>query len=203
MENCLPKGKNSSFPNGLVRNPFKSLRFLCLIVFSLFSSVLFAQQTVTGRVMSGDTAVVGATVQVKGTSTATQTDTGGNFTISAPANATLVISYVGYNSQEVKVGNRSTINVQLQSSAQQLGEVVVVGYGTQRRVNLTGSVATVSGAELNKRVVTNPASLLQGKAPGLTVVQNSDEPGGEAGLIIRDEDLCLIRLIPTGTGIAA
>lgn len=178
METCLQLSKEIFFKKRVIHS-VENLPLLFLAVFSFLSTVLFAQQPVTGRVTVGDSAIAGATVQVKGTQTGTQTDANGRFTISAPSNATLVITSVGYGSEEVKVGNRSTINVQLQSTAQQMGEVVVVGYGTQRKVNLTGSIATVSGKELNQRVVTNPSSLLQGQLPGLQVIQGSGEPGNE------------------------
>lgn len=124
--------------------------------------------------------MAGVTVQVKGTATAALTDENGNFAITAPSNATLVISSIGYGTQEIRVGSRSAVNIQLQSTAQQMGEVVVVGYGTQRKANLTGAVSTVSGQELNKRVVTNPASLLQGKVAGIQIIEGSGEPGNEA-----------------------
>ncbi|MBC8005991.1 MAG: TonB-dependent receptor [Verrucomicrobia bacterium] len=154
--------------------------FFLLFFLSVCSSTLFAQQRITGKVTAKDTAVGGATVQVKGNATTTLTDEGGNFAISVPTNATLLISSIGYETQEVRVGNRSAINIQLQSSSVQMGEVVVVGYGTQRKANLTGAVATVSGQELNKRVVTNPASLLQGKVAGIQIIEGSGEPGNEA-----------------------
>lgn len=164
-------------------HPLKYHRLLLLVVFTFFTSLLIAQ-TANGRVTAGDIAVVGATVQVKGTQTTTQTDANGKFTINAPTNATLIITSVGYGREEIKVANRNTVNIQLQSASQQLGEVIVVGYGTQKKVNVTGSVAFVSGAEINKRIVTSPASLLQGKLPGLTVVENSGEPGNE-GISLR------------------
>ncbi len=128
MEICLPQWRLFSSSDGYLRPHLKKLKFLFLILLSVFSSAVFAQQTpITGRVTVGDTAIAGATVQVKGTNTATQTDADGRFTITAPSNATLVISSIGYVAQEVKVSNRSTVNVQLQSNAQQLSDVVVVG----------------------------------------------------------------------------
>lgn len=178
MRTCFQLSGRNLFKTRTVP-PFQILPLLFLSVFSILSSGLFAQTSIKGRVTSGDTALAGATVQVKGSGVATQTDAAGNFSISAPSNATLIISSVGYGNEEVKVGNRSTVNVQLQSTAQQIGEVIVVGYGKQKKVSLTGSVVTASGAELNKRVVTNPASLLQGKLPGVSVIENSGEPGNE------------------------
>src|ERR1700712_891902 len=95
MKNCLPYVANPLFKSGRVRKfPSFATRLLFLISFAFLSSFLFAQQTIKGRVSSGDTALSGATIQVKGTATTTQTDANGSFTISAPPNATLVISYV-------------------------------------------------------------------------------------------------------------
>ncbi|MBC7830359.1 MAG: TonB-dependent receptor [Chitinophagaceae bacterium] len=143
----------------------------------IFSSQLFSQTSVSGKVISTDTALAGVSVLVKGSTTGTQTNVAGFFTINAPANSTLVFSYAGYATQEVSVKGRSTVTIQLMQLSDALGEVIVVGYGTQRKINLTGSVAAVSGTELKRRPVTNVENLLQGKVAGLQVVQSSGEPG--------------------------
>src|SRR5215207_5035030 len=123
--------------------------FLCFILMFLLSPSVFAQQiTVTGKVSRGDTAITGATVAVKNTSTATVTNDQGMYSISAPPNAVLVISSVGFETQEMAIGNRSLINFDLQSVNQQLEDVIVVGYGTQRRGNITGAVANIKSEEL-------------------------------------------------------
>ncbi|MDB5246085.1 MAG: TonB-dependent receptor plug [Segetibacter sp.] len=179
MKNSILPTQKIFFKSKFEKHRIKRLKLLLFSIFSFLSSVLVAQTTVNGKVTAADTALVGATVQVKGSGIATQTDAFGNFTISAPSNATLVITSVGFGAQEVKVGNRSSVSVQLQASAHQIDEVVVVGYGKQKRISLTGAVATASGADLNKRVVTNPAALLQGKLPGVSVIENSGEPGNE------------------------
>jgi TonB-linked SusC/RagA family outer membrane protein len=162
-----------------------------LLVFSLnlFCILAFAQQRVTGRVVSGNSPVAGATVAVKNTAIATQTNENGEFAINAPANSTLVISSVGFNSQEVRVGNNTNLSVNLQSAAQTMEDVVVVGYGTQRKATLTGSVSQVSGAEITKSPAPNVAASLQGRLPGLVSNQRSGQPG-------RDDPNILIR----GTG---
>jgi TonB-linked SusC/RagA family outer membrane protein len=160
----------------------RKLLFLLLLSFS-FSSTLLAQQRISGKVAMRDSALQGVTVQVKGATTATVTDADGNFTINAPANATLVFSNVGYASQEVKVGNRSSLNVQLESATQQLTDVVVVGYGTQRKVTVTGSVAAVKGTELDKSPTTNLSNSLAGRLPGITAIQSSGEPGFDGSTI--------------------
>ena len=112
--------------------------------------------------------------------TGTQTDASGRFHISAPPNATLQFSFVGYKPASIPLNGRQQISVTLTEAATELTDVVVVGYGTQKKVNLTGAVVTATAEELNKRVVTNPASLLQGRLPGLNVVEGSGEPGNEA-----------------------
>ncbi|MEO6949996.1 MAG: TonB-dependent receptor [Ginsengibacter sp.] len=167
-----------------VFQPLKYVQFLLfLVVFSLLSTLSFAQEALTGIVTVGDTAIAGVTIQVKGASTATLTDADGRFQIKAPLNAILLISSIGYASQEIKVGNRSTINIQLQSTTQQLGEVVVIGYGTAQKKNLTGAIASIKGDDLKSGTAADAASLLQGKAAGV-VVQNSGGAPGEAPAVV-------------------
>ena len=190
MNQSLPMRKKISFERGEVGHQSKKPYILFLILFSLLSVFGIAQQRITGKVTSGDTAIVGATVQVKGTTTATLTDAAGNFTINAPANATLLISYVGYANQEIKLANRTSITVALIQADTQLGEVVVVGYGTQKKSTLTGSVSTVSGADIVKSPAANVAASLQGRLPGLI----SNQRTGQAG---RDDPSILIRGLGT------
>jgi TonB-linked SusC/RagA family outer membrane protein len=114
-----------------------------------------------------------------GTGIGTTTNESGEYSITVDENATLVFSYVGFINQTIQVNKRTVINVVLLPNTSQLTDVVVVGYGTQSRRKLTSAVATVSGEELNKRVATNPAALLQGQLPGLQVIQGSGEPGNE------------------------
>ncbi|HUP14237.1 MAG TPA: SusC/RagA family TonB-linked outer membrane protein, partial [Niastella sp.] len=174
MQSCLLCGKKSSF-----RPPrLKQLLQLCLLLFfTHFTSLVFAQQNITGRVASGDSALAGVSVQVRGTNTATQTDAGGRFSINAPSGATLVFSSVGFATHEVKVGNQSNLNVQLQSTTQQLEQVVVVGYGTQKKATLTGSVTSVKGSDIIKSPTMNVSNSLAGRLPGLVTVTPSGEPG--------------------------
>ncbi|WEA00620.1 SusC/RagA family TonB-linked outer membrane protein [Mucilaginibacter sp. SJ] len=153
---------------------------LCFIVcFLLFGLSSFAQQKVTGKVMSGDSIIVGASIRVKGAANGTQTDASGKFVLDAPSNATLVVSYIGYQNAEVSLKGRTFVTIQLQQSLSQIKELVVVGYSTQSKHKMTSAVATVSGEALNRRVGTDPTSLLQGQLPGLQVTQGSGEPGAE------------------------
>jgi TonB-linked SusC/RagA family outer membrane protein len=128
--------------------------------------------------------IPGVNVKLKGTTTGTTTDTDGNYAISAPdGNGSLVFSYLGFNTQEVQINGRNTITIQLKERASALNEVVVVGYGTQKKVNLTGAVSVVSGKDLDTRPVGQTSAALAGIAPGVTVIQNSGRPGGDAGTI--------------------
>jgi len=167
-------------------------RFPILLI-CLFSSVVsFAQQRITGTVTANGQPVLGATIQVKGTTTNTITVADGSFAINAAPTATLVVSYVGFKDEEVNVANRTSISVNLTSLDQQLGEVIVVGYGTQKKSTLAGSISTVSGGDIVKSPSPNVTSSLQGRLPGLTANQRSGVPG-------RDNPQILIR----GTGTVA
>ncbi|ALJ01775.1 hypothetical protein DC20_22150 (plasmid) [Rufibacter tibetensis] len=134
---------------------------------------------ITGKVVDEKgVGMPGVTVMVKGTSIGTATNTEGDFTLSAPPDAkTLVVSFISYLTQEIPIDKRSTINVRLTPDAKALDEVVVVGYGVQKRANLTGSVGTVSADVLTQRPAPNAANLMQGRITGLQVTQPSAEPG--------------------------
>lgn len=144
-----------------------------------------AQQNNKGRKVTGvvkdqnGESVIGANVSVKGTTTGTITDIDGNFMLDIPEGGILFVSYIGYIPQEVKVGNKTQLNISLKEDLQALDEIVVVGYGTQKKVNLTGAVTAVSGEDLAKRPVTNTSTMLQGQVPGLRVVQGAGQPGDE------------------------
>lgn len=159
------------------------LLFLCLLSFHF----VFAQDaTITGKVtddVSGET-LIGVSVTVKGSTVATQTDFDGNYSITAPPTGTLVFSYLGYGTIEQPVNNRTKINVTMSSSAQSLDQVVVIGYGTQRKRDLTGSITSVRGEDIEKSPNLNPISSLQGKVAGLTIV-NSGTPGAAPTVRIR------------------
>ena len=159
---------------------FTFLCFFCM-------NVAMAQNiTVTGTVTDGadKLPLPGVGIQVKGTQTGTTTDASGKFAVSAPANATLVFTYIGYTTREVLVNNQTTINIELGESSQDLEAVVVVGYGTQRKRDLTGAITQVKGDDIAKLPNTNPLSSLQGKVAGLTVV-NSGSPGEAPTVRIR------------------
>jgi TonB-linked SusC/RagA family outer membrane protein len=141
--------------------------------------------TVSGKVTdSSGIPLPGVTVIVKGTTTGTITDADGSYSLSSiPANATLQFSFVGMKTQEIAVGNKTTINVSLVEETIGLEEVVAVGYGVQKKVNLTGAIASVTSDEIVKRQVGQSSMVLQGIAPGVTVTQRSGQPGKDGGNI--------------------
>ena len=136
---------------------------------------------ITGRILDPyNEPVIGANVVVKGTTIGTVTDAEGNFDLDVPEGATLQISYIGYIEQNIPVGNKSVISVILKEDSQALDEVVVVGFGTQKKLNLTGAVTAVTGEEMTKRPVVNTATMLQGQVPGLRVNSAAGTPGDES-----------------------
>ncbi|NII85292.1 MULTISPECIES: SusC/RagA family TonB-linked outer membrane protein [unclassified Pedobacter] len=163
-------------------------RISVLAAFCLLTiNVALAQNiTVKGKVIDGGdkTSLPGVTILIKGTQNGTQTDENGNYSISAPANATLVFNFVGYTALEQAVNNQTTLNVSLTSSTQQLEQVVVVGYGTQRKIDVTGSVGTVKGEDISKQASVNPVSALQGKVAGVSITNNGT-PGSSPQITIR------------------
>lgn len=165
------------------------LRCLVASLILLLSFPSFAQQkTVTGRVQETDTRqpLPGVTVTVKGTTNSVASDATGSFSITVPDNnAVLVITNIGYAPQEVRVGNQTTVMVSLVNENKQLGEVVVVGYGTQRRRDLTGSVASLRPEDFNQGVVVNPQQLMQGRVAGVNIAASSGKPGGANTVRIR------------------
>ena len=153
------------------------------------SALAATQQSkhVTGYVGDSQGALIGATVQEKGTTNGVVTDFDGNFSLNVKPGATLVVSYVGYITKEVSVGNSSHIAVQLDEEGHNLNEVVVIGYGTQRREAVTGSVANVGGEKLNQIAATNAAQALQGRVAGVLMTQTSSKPGEEMQIRIRGQ----------------
>jgi len=155
--------------------------FLVLMV-----SVSFAQKKLTGKVTSSDTGggLSGATIKVKGSTTAITTGADGTYSINVPNNSTLQISFVGYDDLEAKVGESNILNFVLQLSQSALQQVVVFGYGSQDRRNITGSVAVVDTKEMTKYAASNIADQLQGKVPGVQM-STSGDPGASAFVRIR------------------
>ena len=147
-----------------------------------------AQKQVSGKVIEASTQepLPGVSVLVKGTTQGVVTDLDGNYRVEVPGpESVIVFSFVSFKTKEVTVGNVSTINVALEEDVKQLDEVLVVGYGTQKKSDLTGSVASVSGEELRNTVTANIDQALQGRVAGVQVTQNSGAPGGAVSIKIR------------------
>jgi len=172
-----------SFPRSF---HLRSFSLTCLLL--LLSIVSFAQsRTITGKVTAQDdgASLPGVNVLVKGTTTGATTDSGGNYTLSVPGNdAVIVFSFIGYKTQEVAIGNRTTINVGLAADLQALEEVVVTGYTTERKKDIIGSVAVVNAKTTLQQPAANVSSMLQGRAAGVTV-SGTGAPGAAAKVRIR------------------
>jgi TonB-linked SusC/RagA family outer membrane protein len=158
---------------------------MCLLTFD----TLYAQEriSVSGKITDATNGqpLIGAGVLVKGTGTGTQTNIEGDFTLAnVPSNATLVVNYLGYQQLEVAVNNQSTLNIKLQANTTSLDEVVVIGYGSASRRDLTGSITTVKGAEVAERPSANPVNAIQGKVAGVQIVNNG-RPGAQPDVRIR------------------
>ncbi|MBL0745775.1 SusC/RagA family TonB-linked outer membrane protein [Chryseolinea lacunae] len=159
--------------------------FLLLLLGS--SNSLRAQAIVHGRVSTTSGEILpGVSVLIKGTAKGTTTDVEGNFTLSdVQSSDVLVFSFIGYSNQEVEVGNQTSIIVTLPPDVKTLGEIVVVGYGTQRKIETTGSIISVKAEELMQTPVVNVAQGLQARAAGVQITQNSAAPGGSISVRVR------------------
>jgi len=161
---------------------------ILLSVFILFLSTnIYAQTTVRGKVVvEGDTPLAGVSVQVKGENISTLTDADGVFTISAAPNATLIFTHVGFATQEINVNNQSDLLIKLEPEGQQLDDVVVVGYSTQKKATVTGSVSTISSESILTTPATTTSGALVGKVPGLTTRAPDSRPGRGLNMQIRN-----------------
>ena len=174
--------KTHSKRSGVISNLF---RMLTLSLFALCTTLVFAQQkTIKGIVVDATgEPLIGVNVSVKGTTIGIITDIDGKYTLEVPTNATLVFSYIGYRTQEHSVGNQTTINITLQEDTQNIDEVVVVGYGVQKKETVTGSVSTLKGDDLVKSPVANLSNAIAGKMSGVVTYQRSGEPGYDGATI--------------------
>ena len=162
--------------------PLGLLFLLCLIPLWAFSQNI----TVKGVVKDATgESVIGASVVQKGTSNGIITDIDGNFTLNVPSNSTIVISFVGYKTQEISVAGKTQINVTMKEDTEMLDEVVVVGYGQMKRSDLTGSVVSVNDQAIKKSVPTSIDQVLQGRAAGVQIQANSGTPGASTSIRIR------------------
>ena len=164
------------------------LKFLSLVIVLFSVQFVFAQRTITGTVTDSESnePLIGANVLVSGSTTGTVTDIDGSFTLEVPDNVeALNVSYTGYISQTVSIaGGVTTVNIQLKIGSV-LDEVVVIGYGTQRKGDITGAVSSVSSEEINNTSYASTGALLQGKVAGVRVETNSGAPGASVNIVIR------------------
>ena len=157
-----------------------------LLLFLLITSISFAQQTITGIVTAEDNQPLpGVTILLKGTTTGTSTDFDGNFSIEAPLDGVLSFSYVGFVSQDVAINNKTVINIQLQEDISKLDEVIVVGYGTQKKSDITGAVTSVKVDELTSIPLARADEVLQGQVAGVQINNNDASPNSSVSIRIR------------------
>ena len=164
-------------------------RLLTLAVLFFLACAYASAQTVTGKITSGTdgSPLPGVSVLIKGTTSGTTTDADGRYSLNVPdlQNSILTLSFIGFKSQEVPVGNRTSIDVTLEEDVTQIDEVVVIGYGTQKRSDLTGAVGSVGEERLRERPAASLNQSLSGKIAGVQVNTNSGRPGGKANVRIR------------------
>ncbi|WP_163514753.1 SusC/RagA family TonB-linked outer membrane protein [Gelidibacter japonicus] len=175
------------------KNQIHSYKSLFLLLFVFVSFGFMTNTHAQGILVKGTITdnsgipVPGATVMVKSDpSVGTQSDFDGNYSLEVPNNQTiLVFSYLGFATKEIMVGSQTTINVSLQESAEDLDEIVIVGYGTQKKSDVTGAISSVKSEDLTKVVTTNPVDALQGRVSGVTVTSSSGSPGSTSDITIR------------------
>ena len=188
MEQVLAKKMSTCLGYLGGRKKYKLHNFLCICLL-LCANVIFAQNTqVTGTVLAADSKMplAGVTILEKGTSNGAVTNFDGEYSIDvSSANAVLVLSYVGFQTQEVNVDGRTTVNVELLVDSNALDEVVVVGYGTSKKSDLTGSVVSISGDKLDEQARASVAETLTGRLPGVQVLSTEGSPDAEVNIRIR------------------
>lgn len=197
-----------------MKTKLSNLRCYLVALLAAIAMSATAQVTVKGVVLDPATgeSLIGASVIEKGTKNGATTGIDGDFSLKvSSADATLVVSYVGYATKEVKLAGRTDVTIELDEDTQTLEEVVVVGYGTQRKSDITGSVASLSRDQMAQTIVTNADQMLQGKVAGVQVTQNSGAPGGATSIRIRgasslnssNEPLYIIDGVPMNTANAS
>jgi TonB-linked SusC/RagA family outer membrane protein len=183
--------KSNAFSPFLKKRAVGGLTLFCMLFFALSMPMrVYSENTQQGILLSGtitDTTgegLIGVTVTVKGTNTITISSRNGSYSITVPnKNAVLVFTYIGFATQEIPVGDSKVINLVMQDATMDIDEVVVVGYGVQKKVNLTSAVSQVSGSEIVSKASTDVLNALQGQMSGVTVLRSSGQPGSEASSI--------------------
>ena len=166
----------------------KVARLLLILIATICATSVMAQtRTITGKVHdTNGEPIVGANIIVAGTSNGTITNFDGNYTLQLPEGANkIVVRFIGYTSQEITIGASNTYDVELKDESTELGDVVVVGYGTTKKGDLTGSVANVTADDFNKGLVSSPEQLINGKVAGVQIMSNSGSPSAGSSIKIR------------------
>ncbi|WBL24719.1 SusC/RagA family TonB-linked outer membrane protein [Zunongwangia sp. HGR-M22] len=176
-----------------MKTNFRNYLTMFFLILSIgISNEIYAQdlKTISGTVSSEADGIPlsGVNIFVEGTNYATVSDFDGNFTIEAPSDATLTVSYIGFTTKTIEVDGRSTIDIQMQDDVQALSDVVVVGYGKVKKTDLTGSVGTVGGEDLAERNMTNPLEALQGNVPGVQISTSTGRIGDGFDITIRGKN---------------
>ena len=171
----------------LIMKKYRSNFWSVLLVWLICTASICAQEIdISGNVLDNlNQPLPGANVLVKGATIGTQTDFDGNFTIKAPSDGILVISYIGFTSKEVSINGQTIINISLEEDASQLDEVVVVGYGTQKKSDVTGAVGTVGADDIENITFSDPAQALQGRMAGVNIQSQGGSPGANSLITIR------------------
>jgi TonB-dependent SusC/RagA subfamily outer membrane receptor len=165
-------------------NPMVFLVCIFMAVFSFQAAV--AQNTISGKVTDNSGPLPGVNVVVQGTTNGTVTDFDGNYSIRVPEDATtLVFSYIGYTTRQISINGRTEIDITMTEDAQALSEVVVVGYGTQRKADLTGAVGSIGAAQIETKPITSPDQALAGTIAGVNITNRSGDPGAPISVNIR------------------
>ena len=169
-------------------NYYKERVIQLLLFFAFMLPIGASAQNIqlTGTVIdtTGET-VIGASVLEKGTTNGVITDIDGNFSLNVSPNATIIISYVGYAAQEIPLNGQKSLKVTLKEDTEMLDEVVVIGYGTMKKSDMTGAISSVDTEELTKRATTNPAEALQGKIAGVNIMKSGGNAGAGVSVKIR------------------
>lgn len=192
-----------------MKSPLHGMMLVLTLLLSC--QIAFAQsRQISGKISdTNGEALIGASIAVKGTTTGTVTDADGEFTLSASNEAVLIISYTGYNTKEEVVGTRTRIEITLEENVEQLAETVVVGYGTQKKSQLTGAISSITSKQITELPITNARQALQGRAAGVDVVQAGSRPGtgptvrirGRRSIQASNDPLYVVDGIPLAGGI--
>jgi TonB-linked SusC/RagA family outer membrane protein len=173
-------------PSMKMISPFSLAIMLFILITSFFPEAAFSQSTVKGKVIDiKGGPLPGVSVKLQGSNVGTMTDVNGGFSIVAPGDGILVFSYIGYQNTSIPIGNKSVVSATLSETNQNLNEVVVVGYGTTKKIDVTGSISSVKGADIQNLPVSSVTQALDGRASGVNIVRNDGSPGAAPSIRIR------------------